>query len=183
MSKEQTNDVAIEATEAHEEHALICPRCNKNLSQPELTVSEDVRKEYTRCLLGQRPFTKTLTLLDGALQVTFESMSAEQAELFRTVMADAEIERAIDAKLLATLKTIKVIDKEVQTSVDTYMADYNTRLGFCKSMPPAITEVLKNIDAPMLGILRKCTVTFDLLCMTIREDVFAGDFYEGIGLL
>lgn len=182
-----SNDAVIEENkvkEEHvEEHAVLCPRCNKNIAQADLTVTDDVLKEYTRCLLGQRPFTKTMTLFKGAMQVTFESMSAEQAEIFRTVMAEADLDRALDAKLLATMKNIKVIDATTQTSADTYTADYNTRLGYCKSMPAEVTDVLKGIDAPMLGVLRKCALTFELLCLTIRESVFSEDFYEGIGLL
>ncbi len=185
MSDEQ---VKIEAEDSvQEEHLdaadIICPRCNKNISQAALTVSEDVLKEYTRCLLGQRPFTKTMSMFGGTMQLTFESMSAEQAEVFKTVMVEADVEKALDAKLLATLKNIKVIDTDNQTSVDTYTADYNTRLGYCKSMPAEVATVIKNVDAPLLGVLRKCALTFELLCVTIRESVFNGDFYEGIGLL
>jgi hypothetical protein len=181
---EEVKQVQTEQVEDHiEEHAIICPRCNKNITQADLTVAEDVLKEYTRCLLGQRPFAKTMTLFKGSMQVTFESMSAEQAEIFKATMAEADLDRALDAKLLATLKNIKVIDTATQTSVDTYTADYNSRLSYCKSMPAEVTNVLKNIDAPMLGVLRKCALTFELLCLTIRESVFSEDFYEGVGLL
>lgn len=183
MNKNAEDTNTPEMEDVYQEHAILCPRCHKNISQPELTVAEEVLQEYTRCLLGQRPFTKTMTLFDGSIQVTFESMSAEQAEQFKVVMADADIDRSLDAKLLATLKIVKVIDKDLQTSTDTYVADYNTRLGYCKNMPATITDVLKGVDAPMLGVLRKCAMAFEVLCVTIRESVFSGDFYEGIGLL
>ena len=182
MSSETVSD-PVQGNVDSVDSVAVCPRCHKDLSQPHISVAEDVIKEYTRCLLGQRPFSKTINLLDGTLQVTFEGMTAEQSELLKPLLVEADIDRAIDMKLLATLKSVRAVDKGMQTSVDTYMADYNTRKQYCKSVPADITEVFASLDAPMLGVLRRCALAFDMLCLSIRESIFDDHFYTGIGLL
>ena len=179
------NKVAEEqVTQPSDQLSLRCPRCNKEVSEGYLTVADDVLKEYTRCLLGQRPFSKTMDLFGGVMRVTFEAMSAEQAELFQTIVSeDTDLARILDIKMLATLKSISMVDSNMSATTDVYLADYNTRKEYCRNAPTDVTAIIKNIDAAVLGTLRRCALAFDTLCVAIKDSVFSEDFYTGIGLL
>ena len=170
-----TNEPAI--------HSTHCPRCGKMVEDSYITVSEDTMQEYTRCMLGQRSFSKTIELLGGVLKLTFVALSAEQAELVKNLASDMSIEEILDLKLLATLSKIEVVDSTIHETIDKYVAEYADRLGYCKKFPKDITKVITDVDAPMLGIIRKCALSFDVLCSAIKDNIFNQDFYEGIGLL
>lgn len=176
--------VAEQLQQSAEKLSVRCPRCNKEVSEGYLTVSDDVLKEYTRCLLGQRPFSKTMDIFGGVMRVTFEAMSAEQAELFQTIINEnTDLARVLDIKMLATLKSISMVDSNMAATTDIYLADYNTRREYCKNAPADVTAIIKNIDAAVLGTLRRCALAFDTLCVAIKDSVFSEDFYTGIGLL
>ena len=161
----------------------VCPRCGRDMSAGDVSVSEEVMQEYTRCMLGQIPFTKTVTLMHGAATLTFEAMSAEQSEVLKMLIRDMTIDQIIDAKLLATLKQVSIVDPTIHVITDLYTADAAERLEYCKKFPEKITDVIKDIDAPMLGVIRRAAIAFDVLCNNIKEQLCSSDFYEGIGLL
>ena len=167
----------------NEEQLTHCPRCGKSLDGAHISVAEEVMQEYTRCMLGQKSFSKTLELLGGTLRITFTALSAEQAEMVKVLARGMTLEEILDLKLLATLSNIEMVDSVMHETVEKYAAEYESRVGYCKKFPEDITKVLVDIDAPMLGIIRKCALSFDILCNAIKDKIFNEDFYVGIGLL
>lgn len=160
-----------------------CPRCGRSIYEGYVKVSEDVMKDYTRSLLGQRRFSKTIELLEGNLRITFEALGADQSELIAVHAKDMTLDKILDLKLLATLSNVQVIDPVMHETTDKYTASYEDRVAYCKTVPESMAAVLKDIDAPLMGIIRKCALSFDVLCAALKEQVFNSDFYEGIGLL
>lgn len=179
-SKDMVSD--IPETETEHDHDVYCVRCGRQVADAPLTVSEEVMQEYTRSLLGQRPFTKTLTLFNGALRLTFEILSAEQRGLIDSQKMSMNFDTTLDLTLLATLALVETFDFDLHVSTPVYSANYAERLAYCKNVPKSVHEVFGNIDTTRLNIYKRCAMSFDVLCRALTEQVFNTDFYDGIGL-
>jgi hypothetical protein len=61
--------------------AAICQACGHDTRLESVELKEEDRREYVRCVLGRRQFTKEYTFLDGAVKAVFGdcALSAQTA--------------------------------------------------------------------------------------------------------
>ena len=163
---------------------LVCKRCGRPHLDKDVSVSEDVLKEYTRCALGGIPFTKTFTILNGEITVTFEALPAEfEVSLgYITNSADSDMQ-ALDIRLLMSLTEIRMFDRETSGLKVFYSADLDARRKMLENPKDARIELSSKVDAVLLGALRRMSATFVILQNAILEELVNKDFYEGVGLV
>lgn len=89
-----------------------CPRCGHHLENREVIhPGEDEVKEYFRCLMSGKPFTKTYQLFNGELTTTYALLTGDEAEVLSAALKTVNEEdfityasKAIRIKLLFYLR-------------------------------------------------------------------------------
>lgn len=128
-----------------------CPCCNwslKNMNPPR--PGEDDRKEYVRCLLGKRKFSKTFALFDGMVSARFEVLSQEQSQVLGTYLDQITktemMQRATEAMQLKVLFYCRKFNDQVFTPVGAdqdWKAVYAERFAeYGEDVPVLLTRVL-----------------------------------------
>lgn len=159
----------------------ICPRCGKDVTQPELKVSEDALKDYVRHMLGGRRFKKSFNLFDGALKVVFEEPTA--GEDWKKQLAGGPRELAGDKYMLLTLSSIETVDNEVGITKSLYNKTPNERLELIKDVPASMEQLSDVLTTVQLAVVSRCATAFAALLSLIISEVTSEDFYTGAGLL
>lgn len=159
----------------------ICPRCGKDLSQPQLRVSEETVKDYVRHMLGGRRFKKEFEMFDGALKITFEEPTA--GEDWKKQTSGDSTELARDKYMLLTLAAVETVDKEVGVTKALYKKSPNERLELINNVPEGIANLSESLSTVQLAIVSRCSTTFAALLSLIISEVTSEDFYKGAGLL
>lgn len=160
---------------------LICPRCGKDVNQPELTVSEDVLRDYVRHMLGGRRFKKVFDSFEGALRIAFEEPTA--GEDWKKQATGGPRELAGDKYMLLTLASVEVVDKEAGVIRSLYCKTPNERLELIKDVPTSMEQLADSLTTIQLAVVSRCATVFAALLSLIIAEVTSADFYEGAGLL
>lgn len=163
---------------------VYCKRCGRPHLTKDLEVDEETMKEYTRCALGGKPFSRTFNVLNNELQVTFLALPAEFEVALERLQAIADSDMyAIDLRMLLTLESIKVFDPDTSGMKTVYFADLEKRRAILEAPKKALEELASDVDAVLLGVLRRMSSTFVVLQNAILENIVNKDFYEGVGLV
>lgn len=164
-----------------EEHPVTCPRCGKDITQPQLKVSEDVLRDYVKHMLGGRRFKKIYELFDGALRVTFEEPTA--GEDWKKQATGGPRELAGDKYMLLTLASVETVDSEAGVVKYLYNKTPNERLELIRDVPASMESLSEALTTVQLAVVSRCATVFAALLSVIIAEVTSADFYEGAGLL
>lgn len=168
---------------SEEKQPMICKRCGRIELDKNLEVDEATMKEYFRCSLGGKPFTRSFNVADGDFTATFEVLSADAEVLLdKYINKDMTDIALMDLRLLLTLKEITKLDAETSGIKTIYSRDKKERIKVLDNPKASLEQLTSNFDSIMLGVLRRMNVTFMLLTNTILENIINQDFYEGVGL-
>lgn len=172
----------LEELKKKSEEPSVCNRCGRDDKLAPLKVRDDVKQKYFKSMLGQIPFTHTLTALDGQLSATF--MMQRGDVLIAKYKEGATVgEDSIKSMLVSTLVTVKVVDKATEIEKVLYAKKQEELLSGISDVPAAYEEILKSLDIVQLAFVRMACDTFTLLVSQLIEAVSSEDFFEGAGLL
>lgn len=158
-----------------------CPRCGKDLSQPQMDVSEEALKDYVRHMLGGRRFKKEFLMFEGVLRITFEEPTAGEDWKKQTIGGSREL--ASDRYMLLTLASVEVIDNEAGVVKTLYSKSPNERLELIRDVPASMEALVETLSTIQLAVVSRCATTFAALLSLIIAKVTSEDFYKGAGLL
>lgn len=167
--------------EATVEHLTECPRCGKDLKQPQLKVSEEAVKDYVRHMLGGRRFRKEFDMFDGALKIVFEEPTA--SEDWKKQTAGGPRELAGDKYMLLTLASVATVDTDAGIVKTIYAKSPNERLELITDVPASMEKLSDVLTTVQLAVVSRCATTFAALLSLIIAEVTSEDFYKGAGLL
>ena len=160
-----------------------CPWCGRDCTKTSVHISEDVLKEYVRCMLGQVEFRKEFSLLDNSIKVGFVEPPGDiSVFLDERQKSGVDIHVLRDIRLLASFEYIGVVDED--TGDTTYIISRNDSerreepLKYAK----AIKELAERISSSQLALIRNCSSAFSILCTNIVDEMVNKNFYEGVGL-
>ena len=152
-----------------------CPRCSWDLKRLVMQAAEDDLKEYVRCILGCRPFTKTYTLFNGELTLKYSLLSSTESDQLADALAklprDNQMELATQAfrfKLLFYLRQFNNTTFKIPAVDADLDQEYKARFG-------AFGE-----DVPVLLI--RNMIEFTKLAGILTESGFDRTFWKGAGL-
>jgi len=75
-----------------------CPRCHFNLSEDNTPApSEDEKKEYVRCLLSGKVFSKTYGLFDGQITARFDMLTSAEADRMKKALLTVSSDEAVSS--------------------------------------------------------------------------------------
>lgn len=173
----------VTESEQNEHNTGVCTRCGRASLAADLKVSDETMKEYLRCSLGGRVFSKTISV-HGMFDLVFEALPADlEIALERYVQQHTPEISGVDLRTLVTLARIDKYDQDTGETTTVYEKDINTRREFIKHPEKSFEELAKKLDSAMLGVVRRAGLSFLVLCGAIIEELVDGDFYEGVGLL
>ena len=176
MAEEEKQEVA--------DTPLTCKRCGRPHLDKDIEVEEETLKEYIRCTLGGRLFSKTFNVLNNELQVVLTALPAEfEVELERLPYDAGANMSPLDMRLLLTLAEIKVFDPDTSGMKTVYSADLDQRKAMLKNPAEALEMLATKVDSVLLGVLRRMSATFVVLQNAILEEIVNSDFYKGVGLV
>lgn len=167
---------------SEQEQPQVCKRCGRPDLNKELDVSDEAVKEYFRCALGGRKFTKTFNVMNNELSATFEALSA-QDELLLNRLNPTSTVQPIDVRMLLSLKEVSVFDPETSGLRTIYSRSTEDSKKLLENPAEELDKLTENFDSVMLGVLRRMHITFVMLINTITEHIIDEDFYKGVGLL
>lgn len=146
-------------------------------TQPE--ISEQDKQEYMKAFLKDAPFQKQFSLFDGALNVTFRTMtSVENTEVFKLINATAEgMPQSSVEGLYMTMCVHRMARMLVSVGAnDTWFA--------VAEKPEDVTDlqhrinVINSWSTPKLNSLIPCLEDFDKLTMALTTKVLEKDFWK-----
>lgn len=173
------SDVNIEVATTH-----VCKRCGRPDLTKDIEVDEAVMRDYMRCALGGKLFTRTFSILNGELNVTMVALPADCELALERYLATPESDiDAMDMRLLLSLENIEVFDQETSGFKSIYHADLTARKKVLENPRESLNQLAKNADAVLLGALRRMSTTFVILQNAVLEAAVNSDFYKGVGLL
>lgn len=117
-----------------------CPRCSWEVNQPADKIAEADKELFLRCVLGEKPFTKTYPLYDGKLQFGYAGLDGAQSRQLMLLARQLDPQASPPAytadilclKLLFYLRQCNKKTYEPPTEIDELaaaQAEYDTRFG------------------------------------------------------
>lgn len=182
----------LESMLAQRSEPTNCGRCGRPANAGPVTLSEKVKREYFRSLLGQRPFSHTFSAYGGLYRVTFTTLSGEALAIQRAnnraarrddVALDSYLAELNTTNLVGTLTKIETFDADSRITNTVYEASAEDRLKYVSDPVTAYDALLNKLDQLQITIVRKASDAFIMLCTLLAELGDDQDFYEGAGLL
>ncbi len=109
---------AVDGKEATDAVLKKCPRCGWSNTDKPVPNQEDL-KEFMRCMLGSRQFSKVYPLYEGAMELRFSTLSTADTDVLNSCILNCGKTDELDiktfsfkAKLLYLLVSMK-LDREV----------------------------------------------------------------------
>ena len=173
---------------------VLCPRCLWDTSLSIVEPTEEDKKEYLRCVLGNRSFEKTYLAFGGAVAITLQERNRELAELreHQQKLNTLKIISETDARMAG----LEVLDNATKTRVATLvrkikLADNERAISHWTNLTeepdgPSIVEQLNNevfrdISESMTAVLVQVTKEFESLVDTITQRAMNSDFWTSAG--
>lgn len=175
MSEEQLN----KNNDNSEQQVVRCQRCGRLSAAAPISIDESTKKEYFRCLLGQRPFSKTVKMFSGAVEVTFEEPSAAVQRRLESYTGTSQAVMD-DMNLIGSIKELIHVDTDTGNSTVIYSATVEDRLASLADPASAIDKI--GLSSVELTALRRVCGVFYVLLGTLAGSVLTDDFFAGVGL-
>ena len=165
-----------------------CPKCSWDTRNKLLKAKEDDLREYTRCLLANRPFVKALPIFGNKLNVQFtENTDVVREEVMRLIKTMNEsIESMTQLDLVTLTRKIQIVFSLTSLSIGedkkTFELPPVNSLKDYKAAAVIFEERLGNKSASFQAILFRTYQEFDRLMQVMADGAFDENFYQGVGL-
>ena len=172
MSKKRS-DAEVKADDEKKEK--FCPKCGADVNEYKIEASEEEKKEYLRCILANRRYTKKYSLFNNTLSLEFSLLSNKDSHtmgqhLEKLDVSDRvkSIADAIKIKTLYYCKSFNTQSFEVPLPDESWEDLYNQRFG-------EMSE-----DIPIM--IAKVMMQFIKLTEILSTEALDESFWEGAGL-
>lgn len=178
----QKKSEEVEQLRAKLDQPIPCKRCGRDAATAPLKIDEEIKKEYFRSILGQRPFSHTYRLYDNQLLITYETMKGDTLVNYGLSMkqTDADLLPLANLILIGSLVRVAVIDEAMQEKV-LYEASAEDRAAAVKDVSASMNRLAACMDQMLIMTLRNTCTMFNALCAGLVE-VGKTKFYKGAGL-
>jgi hypothetical protein len=158
---------------------VLCPHCGYNKTQDKVSISESDRREFFRCTMALRPFTKTFKLFGGDLTITMRALSNMDTDKLnkkiRSLQFDGSemLELVTKLKILLACTTVNTLEHQIEVTIPEHLDDVD------------IAELFNStFDMPetMLRLLSRVYMDFDQLIDQLNDEAFDEAFYKGGGI-
>lgn len=179
----QKKSEEVEQLRAKLDQPIPCKRCGRDAATAPLKIDEEIKKEYFRSILGQRPFSHTYRLYDNQLLITYETMKGDTLVNYGLSMkqTDADLLPLANLILIGSLVRVAVIDESMQEKV-LYEASAEDRAAAVKDVNASMNRLATCIDQMLIMTLRNTCTMFNALCAGLVEVGQDENFYKGAGL-
>jgi hypothetical protein len=168
-----------------------CPRCAFRLKDkdgnpvPKVEANEEEKREYIRRMLAGERYTKTFSIYDGRINLTFTTLSGRTSKNLNRVLQQITLDEAMredpkatayGLKMMAALTRLEVgdntynytLDIDPEMKLETAKAKYEERFG--------------DFDEWLLVAIITAFGCFERLLQLLMEDGFSENFWKGAGL-
>ena len=179
----QKKSEEVEQLRAKLDQPIPCKRCGRDAATAPLKIDEEIKKEYFRSILGQRPFSHTYRLYDNQLLITYETMKGDTLVNYGLSMkqTDADLLPLANLILIGSLVRVAVIDEVMQEKV-LYEASAEDRAAAVKDVSASMNRLAACKDQMLIMTLRNTCTMFNALCAGLVEVGQDENFYKGAGL-
>jgi len=179
----QKKSEEVEQLRAKLDQPIPCKRCGRDAATAPLKIDEEIKKEYFRSILGQRPFSHTYRLYDNQLLITYETMKGDTLVNYGLSMkqTDADLLPLANLILIGSLVRVAVIDEAMQEKV-LYEASTEDRAAAVKDVSASMNRLAACMDQMLIMTLRNTCTMFNALCAGLVEVGQDENFYKGAGL-
>lgn len=179
----QRKSEEVEQLRAKLDQPIPCKRCGRDAATAPLKIDEEIKKEYFRSILGQRPFSHTYRLYDNQLLITYETMKGDTLVNYGLSMkqTDADLLPLANLILIGSLVRVAVIDESMQEKV-LYEASAEDRAAAVKDVSASMNRLAACMDQMLIMTLRNTCTMFNALCAGLVEVGQDENFYKGAGL-
>nr|DAQ19011.1 MAG TPA: hypothetical protein [Herelleviridae sp.] len=179
----QKKSEEVEQLRAKLDQPIPCKRCGRDAATAPLKIDEEIKKEYFRSILGQRPFSHTYRLYDNQLLITYETMKGDTLVNYGLSMkqTDADLLPLANLILIGSLVRVAVIDEAMQEKV-LYEASAEDRAAAVKDVSASMNRLAACMDQMLIMTLRNTCTMFNALCAGLVEVGQDENFYKGAGL-
>lgn len=184
LYEEQKNQVIELQTKLSE--LTVCRRCGLPVDDKPIALSDDVKKEYFKTLLTNKPFSKEYELFDGAVRITFEVAKGELVTAQRTAInntTNMTINTINDVLLISALAKVVTYDNDTDEVKTLYIKDAAARTDALKSLSSSIEELEQTVDFVLLACVRRTLEEFSRLVKALTDNGLDENFYKGDGLV
>jgi hypothetical protein len=166
-----------EAPQARVPELTKCPRCGHNMGVPVAAPSEADVKEYVRCLLGKKKFSKTYPLFNGEVTLRYELVGQKESALLSAAL-DA-VDKSDAVKMMTAALRLKLLFYLRQFNGDSFSPPEEIPEGWESSLFNKRFEAYGE-DMPVLA--SRVLMEFMRLTEMLPEAGLDRGFYEGAGL-
>lgn len=179
----QKKSEEVEQLRAKLDQPIPCKRCGRDAATAPLKIDEEIKKDYFRSILGQRPFSHTYRLYDNQLLITYETMKGDTLVNYGLSMkqTDADLLPLANLILIGSLVRVAVIDEAMQEKV-LYEASAEDRAAAVKDVSASMNRLAACMDQMLIMTLRNTCTMFNALCAGLVEVGQDENFYKGAGL-
>lgn len=157
-----------------------CPHCGYDPNEDKIHITEEDRKEFYRCLIGMRAFTKKFELFGGDLVLTMTALNGPNVDAVNRKLRPLQfgdntseiLELSLKLKILFACKSIKTPEKEIEVQIPENLDKIDIHEEFRKQF---------DIPETHIRILSKTYTEFDMLIDSLSKEGFDENFYKGGG--
>lgn len=167
----------VEKVEIPEDH--ICPRCGFNETKQKITIKEEDRREYFRCIMAMRPYVKIFSLWDNNMRITMSTLTSKEADTInkklRSVRSDDQsevLELSVKLKLLFMCREIATTETSIEITPPENLEELDISEEF---------ERVFQIPETLLRTLSGLYTEFEILVDSLGVEGFDENFYMGGG--
>jgi len=159
---------------------VVCKRCGCICTEEPLKPTEEERREYLRCILGGNMYVKKYNLFDGAITVSFGSLSNDEADRMGVVLG--QLDRSMPPlKLQAEAVKIKLLYYLEGLGSDAYESP--TEEAVIGDVYKLYKKRFGHLSEDYMTILIRAYQEFYQLIGILTNSGFDSGFWAGAGLI
>lgn len=175
------------------ETGIICPRCMWDTSLPVVEPTEEDKKDYLRCVLGGKPYSKTYEVFGGAVFLTFQERDNKLAQMREhqqkvdaiKVLAEVDekmaglemLDKATKTRVATTLKRVRMGDEE-KTIPDWKDLEEEDGVSVVQQL---VLATFDGVSESLTNVFVNLARDFEALVDTLTQRAAESDFWTGVG--
>lgn len=178
MIKEADEKDVPKKEEVEKVEMEFCPHCGYDPNKESLHITDEDKKEFYRCMMALRPFTKTFEMWNGDLKITMKSLTSDEADLMNKKIRSLSfegselLETAIKLKILFMCKEIHTKETAVTNTSPDEVDDMDVTKTF--------SHVFQ-VPETVIRLLSRTYTQFEAIVESMNNEGFDENFYMGGG--
>ena len=184
-----TNDKMAELMLENEKlkKQLVCKRCGFDNNEELIKTDDNLRKEYYKCLLAQKPFVKKYDIMDGFITITCVEPLQKALAAYGNCwdkLGNTIVQYGQDLLCMLVIEKLeRRTDEGFEVMYETTAEERTELLRSISLMyiEKVIPEAYQNLPQVVLLAIKSVASVFTDFCTKLSAEALDANFWKGVG--